>query len=78
VGTPIVDKVIEQLKELPSDMQWRVLEFTRMLAASAPRGVPGTQMLRFAGAIPPDELQRMRDAIAADCEVAGRSHAHTH
>ena len=25
----IVDKVVEQLKALPSELQWRVLEFTR-------------------------------------------------
>ncbi len=68
MSTPIVDKVIEQLKELPSELQWRVLEFTRVLAASTPHGVPGRQMLRFAGTIAPDDLQRMRDAIDAGCE----------
>ena len=69
MGMPIVDQVIEQLKGLPSEMQWRVLEFTRALAASAPRGVPGRQLRHFAGAIPEDELQAMRDAIEAGCEV---------
>jgi hypothetical protein len=69
MGTPIVDKVIEQLKDLPSEMQWRVLEFTRALAVSTPRGVPGTQLRRFSGAIPPDDLRRMRDAIEAGYEV---------
>ncbi|MFI5340087.1 MAG: hypothetical protein ACHQ7N_09640 [Candidatus Methylomirabilales bacterium] len=66
--TPILDKVIEQLKALPHELQWRVLEFTRALALSAPHGVPGQQFLRFAGTIPPDDLQRMREAIEQGCE----------
>jgi len=38
MDTSIVDKVVEQLKALPSELQWRVLEFTRALSLSAPRG----------------------------------------
>ncbi len=41
MDTPIIDKVIEQLRDLPQELQWRVLEFTRALAVSTPRGVPG-------------------------------------
>jgi hypothetical protein len=29
----IVDKVVEQLKTLPYELQWRVFEFTRALTA---------------------------------------------
>jgi len=64
----IVDKVIEQLKVLPYELQWRVFEFTRALAVSIPHGVPGHQLLRFAGAIPLDDLQLMRLAIEEGCE----------
>lgn len=64
----LVDKVVEQLKTLPYEMQWRVFEFTRALATSAPRGVPGLQLLRFAGTIPLDDLQLMRQAIEEGCE----------
>jgi len=66
--TTLVDKVVDQLKTLPYEMQWRVFEFTRALAVSAPRGVPGLQLLRFAGAIPPDDLQLMRQTIEEGCE----------
>ena len=69
MNTPVVDKVIEQLKDLPAEMQWRVFEFTRALAASAPHGVPGRQLLRFAGAVPWDDLQIMRQAIEDGCEA---------
>jgi hypothetical protein len=68
MDTAIIDKVIEQLKSLPHELQWRVLEFTRALAASAPHGVPGKQLLRFAGAISPDDVKIMREAIEQGCE----------
>lgn len=66
--TTLVDKVMEQLEALPYELQWRVFEFARALAVSVPRGVPGRQLLRFAGVIPPDDLQRMRQAIEQGCE----------
>jgi len=66
----IVEKVIEQLQFLPQELQWRVLEFTRTLAASNPRGVAGTQLLRFAGAIPMKDIQVMQKTIEQGCEQA--------
>ena len=65
---PIVEKVIEQLKALPQELQRRVLEFTRALAESTPRGVPGRQLWRFAGAIPRDDIRLMSEAIERGCE----------
>lgn len=68
MSTPVVEKVLELLRELPYELQWRVLEFTRALALSVPRGVPGEQLVRFAGAIPLDDVERMRQAIEQGCE----------
>lgn len=68
MNTPVIDKLIEQLKTLPDELQWRVLEFTRALAISAPRGIPGQQLLRFAGTISLNDLQLMRQAIEHGCE----------
>jgi len=68
MDTPIIDKVIEQLKALPQELQWRVLEFTRALAVSTPHGIPGQQLLRFAGTIPLDDVRLMREAIEHGCE----------
>jgi hypothetical protein len=68
MDTLIVDKVVEQLKVLPHDLQWRVLEFTHALAISTPQGVPGRQLVRFAGTIPADDAQLMREAIEHGCE----------
>lgn len=68
MDTPIVDKVIEQLKVLPQELQWRVLEFTRALAQSTPRGIPGRQLLHLAGTISPEDAELMREAIERGCE----------
>lgn len=64
----IVEKVVEQLKALPQELQWRVLEFTRALSVSTPHGVSGVQLLRFAGTIPLDDVNIMRQAIEQGCE----------
>lgn len=68
MNTSVVERVVEQLRELPYELQWRVLEFTRALALSTPRGVSGKQLLRFAGAIPLSEVELMRLAIERGCE----------
>lgn len=71
MDTPIVDKVIEQLKTLPHELQWRVLEFAHALAQSTPRGVPGRQLQCFAGTISPEDAELMREAIERGCEQVG-------
>ena len=55
----VIDEIIEQLKASPHELRWRVLEFTRVLAVSTPRGVPGDRLLRFADAIASDDVQGM-------------------
>jgi hypothetical protein len=64
----IVEKVVEQLKSLPQDLQWRVLEFTHALTISTPRGAPGAHLIRFAGTIPLDDINIMQQAIEQGCE----------
>ena len=49
-------------------LQRQVLEFDRSLVKVEVRGTPGQQLLRFAGSIPSDDLQLMREAIEQDCE----------
>ena len=64
----IIDQVVEQLRAMPQPLQWQVLKFTRNLVAGKIRGVPGQQLLQFAGAIPSDDLQLMQEAIEQGCE----------
>lgn len=63
-------EVIEQLENLPEHLQQQVLEFVQTLQTSVQRGVPGKQMLQFAGAIPLDDLGLMRQAVEDACEQA--------
>lgn len=64
----IINEVIEQLKAMPQDLQWQVLEFARLLTKSQVRGTPGQELLRFAGSIPLDDLQLISEAIKQSCE----------
>ncbi|MDZ8109118.1 MAG: hypothetical protein RM338_26320 [Nostoc sp. DedQUE12a] len=73
MDTSIVDQVIEQLKVMPQDLQWQVLEFARTLAGSTIHGVTGQQLLRFAGSIPADDIQLIREAIEQDCDQVDTS-----
>jgi hypothetical protein len=61
-------KLLELLEVLPYEFQRRVLDFAQALALSTPKGVPGKQLLHFAGAIPAGDLQMMAQAIEAGCE----------
>lgn len=68
MGSKIIEKVVEQLRTMPPELQWRVLEFTRALSISTPRGVPGKDLLRFSGMISITDLEQMREAIDQGCE----------
>ena len=64
----ITQQLVKQMDQLPLESQRKVLDFAQALALALPRGVPGRSLLRFAGAIPADDLKAMSDAIKADCE----------
>ncbi len=68
MNIPIIEEVVEKLRVMPQPLQRQVLEFVRSLVKAEVRGTPGQQLLRFAGSIPSDDLQLMRDAIEQDCE----------
>ncbi len=64
----IVQKVIEQLNTMPESLQKEVLAYTQQLKLSAVIGAPGKNLLQFAGAIPADDLEIIRQAVEVDCE----------
>lgn len=64
----IITQVVEKLNHLPDNLQRKVLEFVETLQVSVQHGVPGRQLLHFAGTIPADDLQLMSTAIEAGCE----------
>ena len=64
----VITEVVQRMESLPDYLQRQVLDFTKKLAISVRSGVPGKKLLRFAGIIPPDELQRMSEAVEQGCE----------
>ena len=58
----------EQLENLPAVQQHQVLEFARSLVKAKGRGVPGKDLLRFAGAIEVEDLIAIERAIHEGCE----------
>jgi len=64
----ILRKVMEDMKDLPDELQEQVLEFVESLTTSVQHGVIGRNLLRFAGTIPAADLQAMRQAIELGCE----------
>lgn len=68
MDTSILNEVVEQLRIMPQSLQQQVLDFARTLTDSTVQGVPGSQLLRFAGTIQASDLELMRQAIKQDCE----------
>lgn len=63
-----VNEVMARYEALPHDLQEQVLALLRALERLPRQGVPGRNLLPFAGAIPQDELAAMSTAIAHGCE----------
>ena len=61
-------ELLDYLNHLAPEQQRQVVDFARTLAAAQVRGVPGHTLLRFAGAIPPEDLVTMARTIEEDCE----------
>jgi hypothetical protein len=67
-GGHIHDELERQLDQLSPELQQRVLDFAHSLATQPPRGVRGHELLRFAGAVDPDDARTMTAAIEEACE----------
>ena len=61
-------EIRKQLDQLPLEQQRQVLEFARSLVATRIRGVPGKDLLRFAGVIDTEDLNIMKQTIEEGCE----------
>ena len=49
MASAITQQIINQLDQLPLELQRKVIDFMQALVISLPKGVPGKQLLRFAG-----------------------------
>ncbi len=64
----VIPMVIEQMLVMPDDMQQQVLEYLQNLRATLHRGIPGKQLVQFAGLIEAEDLAQMQQVIERDCE----------
>jgi hypothetical protein len=61
-------EILDQIGQLDETEQRRVLEFARLLSRGVVKGVPGTSLLKWIGAIPSKDLDEMSKAIEEGCE----------
>ncbi len=67
VNQNIMAEVMEQINSLPYEMQKQVLNFIKELKHPKKNGIPGKDLLRFAGSIPLEDLKMLSEAIERDC-----------
>ena len=68
MDTPILNEITKKIKTLPDNLQRQVLIFVDALQVSVMRGASGKMLLEFAGAISPDDLSLIEQAIESGCE----------
>ena len=64
----LFQEISDHLKRLKPEEQQRVLEFAQSLESSPLRGVSGSSLFSFEGAIGEKDLALMQEAIEQDCE----------
>lgn len=68
MDTSLEKDILEELDRLDPSQQLQVLHFVRALVLTRPAGVPGKDLLRFAGTIDAQDLAIMTQAIEEGCE----------
>ena len=68
IRSSIKQDIVKELDHLPLKLQRQVLDFTKALVLSSREGVPGKELLRFAGILDADEAEAMAQAIESGCE----------
>jgi hypothetical protein len=64
----IEEQILSEIRRMSLEQQYRVLTFSKAIIRPAVKGVPGASLLRFAGAIPTEQVKQMEEAIERDCE----------
>ena len=68
INSPLKKEILDKLDLLAIEEQRRVLDFTRALTETKTVGIPGRDLLQFAGTIEKTELESMKRAIEDGCE----------
>ena len=64
----IKQQILDRVSKLPLSQQKLVLDFASSLTRKPPRGVPGKDLLGFAGCIEAPDIEAMAKAIEEGCE----------
>lgn len=67
LNATVKKEIINEVGQLGYEQQRRVLDFARALVITGPKGVPGKQLLSFAGTISAADLKEMEQAIKDNC-----------
>ncbi|HUU59661.1 MAG TPA: hypothetical protein VMZ50_08960 [Phycisphaerae bacterium] len=71
IDAAIRTELLNEVAQLPPALQQRVVEYARTLAQARSRGTPGTELLRFAGTLDPEDARMMMEAVEEGCEQVG-------
>ena len=66
--TSILREIIEQVRILPDNMQYKVLSIIKELRMQTQQGIPGITLLQFLGSIPAQDIDQIRETIQSGCE----------
>lgn len=69
VGFALEQEFRDSLAVLAPEQQRQVLEYARSLGAATRQGVPGTALLRFAGAMSREDAAELARAVEEGCEA---------
>jgi hypothetical protein len=61
-------ELLERMDKLTPTMQKHVVEYAKSLVESSPQGTPGSELMKFAGIMTPEEAKEFLQAIEEDCE----------
>lgn len=69
VNAQLHDELVTQLGRLSLPEQQKVLDYARSLGSRATvHGIPGSELVKFAGTISPEDCKAMMESIEAGCE----------
>ncbi len=63
-----IQEIAQRLENLSPEQQQEVLDFTMELSGELPEGTPIKEFLKFAGTIPLEDLEEMKQTIEEGCE----------
>ncbi len=68
-----IQEIVQRFENLSPKQKLEVLDFTMELSGELPEGTPIKEFLKFAGTIPLEGLEKMKQAIEEGCGMASLS-----